>query len=324
MLRRLLLAVPSLVVALAGAMPAPAAAQQYPTKPVRMVVPLAAGSITDIITRLVAQHLSQTLGQSIVVDNKPGADGAIAALEVKRATPDGYTLLMGTNSPLAVAPNLQKQPSYDPIKDFTPITYVGSATFFLVVHPSVPAKTLPELLAHAKANPKKVAYATGNTMSIVGTAVIASRAGLELLHIPYKGEPQAIAELVTGQTQMAVAAYSTVAPHVNDGKLRALVTLLPERSKLLPDVPSIVEAGMERMPISPWAALVGPAGLPQDIAERLSRDVRAILARPEIGEQLLRQGVSSKGSTPGELATFMKDEFEAWGRIMKAAGLEPQ
>lgn len=316
------LAALSLLTWLTGA--APAAAQQWPSKPIRMIVPLAAGSITDIITRLLSQHLGQALGVSIVVDNKPGADGVIAGLEARRAAPDGYTLFMATSSPLAVGPQLQKNVPYDSVNDFTPIAYVGSASFFLVVHPSVPAKSLTELIAHARANPKKVTYATGNTMSIVATALIASRGGMELLHVPYKGEPQAISELVAGQTNMAVSAYSTIAPHVPDGKLRVLMTLLPERSKLLPDVPSIVEAGMDGLPVSPWAALVGPAKLPRDIVERVGRETVAILSRPEIVEQLLRQGVATRTSTPDETATFIKDEYKAWGEAIRTAGIEPQ
>ena len=175
---------------------------QYPAKPVRVVVPFPAGSSTDIITRVLAGSVSQAIGQTLVVDNKAGADGAIAAAEVAKAPADGYTLLMATNSPMSAVPAMKKNPPYDPVADFTPITDIGRYTFFIVVHPSVPAKTLKELIDHARANPGKLNYATGNTTGIVSTAYFASLAKIALVHVPYKGEPQALTDLVAGRVQL--------------------------------------------------------------------------------------------------------------------------
>jgi len=321
---RKLLAATATILILALSPAGPAAAQSYPSKPIRIVVPFGAGSATDVLARAVGHHMSQSLGQSVVIDNKPGADGAIAAMDVKRSAPDGYSLLMGTNSPLVVAYHLQKQPTYDPIRDFTPVSFCGSAIFFVAVHPSVPAKTLSEFFAHAKANPGKVKYATGNTLSIVASAMLASRTGVQMLQIPYKSEPQAVSELITGATDMIVGTYSTLAGHIRDGKVRALATILPERTTLFPDVPSIVETGMEKLPISPWGALFGPAGMPKEIVDKLAKEVQTILAKPEVKDQILKLGLATRSSTPDELATFLKDELVAWGKAMKEAGLEPQ
>ena len=272
-MRRLFTAA-AMLAALIAVAPAPAAAQQYPSKPIRLIVPFAAGTITDIIARMLAQPLSQARGQPIVVDNKAGGDGAVGALEAKRAAPDGHTLFLAPNSPLVVVPHLHKQPPYDGLVDFSPISFLGRTTFFIVVGPSVPAKTLPEFIAHAKANPGKLNYGTGNTTSIVSSALLAKQVGIDMLHVPYKSEPQAVTDLLSGQIHLMISSYATVAAHVQDGKLRPLVTILPQRSSLLPDVPSIVEHGMPKFPVGPWGAMVGPAGLPKAIViERFSAGV---------------------------------------------------
>jgi tripartite-type tricarboxylate transporter receptor subunit TctC len=302
----------------------PAFAQQFPSKPIRIIVPFGAGSSTDIVTRIIAAPLSQALGQPVIVENKPGADGAIAGVEVKRATPDGHTLLMATNSPLSAVPYLQKQQPYDVIADFTPISHVGFFTFFLVAHPSVPAKTLPELIAHAKANPGKLNYATGNTTSIVATALLAKLAGIDMVQVPYKTEPQAMTDLFVGQTQVMISSYSPVAAHIKDGKLLPLVTILPERSALLPDVPSVAEVGFKDFPVVPWAAIVGPAAMPKDVVERLNKELVTILAKPEIKDQINKQAFAVKSSSAADLGVIIKDQLEIWGRVMKDAGIEQQ
>src|SRR5436309_4982958 len=196
-----------------------AAHAQYPNKPVRVVVPFPAGSSTDIVTRVLANSVSQSIGQQLVVDNKAGADGAIAAAEVAKAAPDGYTLLMATNSPLSAVPALKKNPPYDPVADFTPITDVGRYTFFLILHPSVPANTLAEFIDYARANPGKLNYATGNTSGIVSTALFASLAKIELVHVPYKGEPQAITDMLAGRVQLMFCSSSTSLTHIREGRL---------------------------------------------------------------------------------------------------------
>jgi tripartite-type tricarboxylate transporter receptor subunit TctC len=298
-------------------------AAQYPSKPVRLIVPFGAGSSTDIVARVLAQPLGTALGQPIVVENRPGADGQIAAEQVARAAPDGYTLLLATNSPLSAAPHLKKKLPYDPLADFTPISLVGRYTFFVVVHPSVPAVTLQELIGYARANPGKLNYATGNTTSIVSTAMFATLTGIKIVQVPYKTEPPAVTDLLAGQIHMMFSSYSTVAPHVREGKLRALVTTLDTRSPLLPDVPAITEAGMAKFPIVPWAGLFGPARLPREIVQRLNGEVTTTLNRPDVKEQLAKQAFAGAGSSPDELAAYVKEQYEIWGKAIRDAGIQP-
>jgi tripartite-type tricarboxylate transporter receptor subunit TctC len=274
--------------------------------------------------RIIAQPLGQALGQPVVVENKAGADGIIAGVDVQKSAPDGYTLMLATNSPLSAAPHLKKNIPYHPINDFTPIGFVGNYTFFVVVHPSVPAKTLQELIDYARANPGKLNYATGNTTSIVSTAMFATLAKINLVQVPYRTEPPAIIDLLSGQIHMIFTSYSTVAPHLRDGKLRALVTTLPARSPLMPEVPSIVEAGFPKFPIVPWAGMVGPAKMPRDVVERLNRELVAILKRPEVQEQLAKQAFAARSSTVEEFSGFVREQLEVWGKAIKDAGIQPE
>jgi tripartite-type tricarboxylate transporter receptor subunit TctC len=301
-----------------------AVSAQYPSRPVRFIVPFGAGSSTDIVARIVAQPLGTALGQPIVVENRPGADGAISAEQTARAAPDGHTLLLATNSPLSAAPHLKKKLPYDALTDFTPISLVGRYTFFIVVNPAVPANTLQELIGYARANPDKLNYATGNTTSIVSTALFTTLTATKIVHVPYKTEPPAVTDLLSGQVHMMISSYSTVAPHIREGKLRALVTTLDSRSPLLPDVPSITEAGMSKFPIVPWAGMFGPARLPPEIVQRLNGEVVAILNRPDVKEQLARQAFAPASSTPGELATHVKEQYEIWGKAIREAGIQPE
>jgi len=300
------------------------AAAQYPAKPVRIVVPFPAGSATDTVTRILAQSISPALGQPIIVDTKPGADGAIAAAEVAKAPPDGHTLLMATNSPMSAVPALKKSPPYDPVADFTPITDIGRYTFFLYVNASVPAKTFQELIAHAKANPGKLAYATGNTTGIVSFAQMNALAGIDMLHVPYKGEPQGITDLVGGRVQVMWATPTTGLPHVKDGKLRALVTQLSKRSHLLPEVPTIHEAGMPKFTITSWAALFGPGKMPKEIVARLNKEFVTAMARPDVQAQMEKQAFLMSPSTPEKLAAFVKEQLDSYRTILRAAGVQPE
>jgi tripartite-type tricarboxylate transporter receptor subunit TctC len=305
--------------------PATAAhAQSYPSKPIRFVIPFGPGSATDNLARIVGQELSQTLGQPVVVVHKPGADGALSAIEVKRSAPDGYTFLFGTNSPFAVVPNIRKEPPYDVLADFTPVTFLGENTFFIAVHPSVPAKTIPELIAHAKANPKVLNYAAGNTYALVATAMFASNNGIEMQAIPYKSEPDAITDLLSGRVHLLNGTSTTIAPHAKAGNLRVLATTLHERHPLMPDVPSIVETGQPKFPIGAWFALVGPAGLPPEIVARMHKEMAAALAKPEVKEQLQKHGFAPRSSSPAELTAYMKEQIDIWKSALKSAGIEQQ
>lgn len=297
---------------------------QFPNKSIRIVVPFPAGSATDTITRILGQSVSVAVGQPVVVDNKAGADGAIAAAEVAKAAPDGYTLLMATNSPMSAVPAMKKVPPYDPIADFAPITDIGRYTFFIVVYPGIPAKTLPELIQHAKANPGKINYATGNTTGIVSTAFFSSLAKIEMVHVPYKGEPQAMTDLISGRVQLMFASSSTSVPQVRDGKLRALVTTLARRSPLLPDVPTIAEAGMPEFSVTSWAGLFGPARMPKEALDRLNREFVAAMGRPEVQAAMEKQAFVLSPSSPEKLGAFVKEQMESYRAILRAAGVQPE
>jgi len=299
-------------------------AQPYPSKPIRFVIPFGPGSATDTLARIAGQYLSQSLGQPVVVVPKPGADGAISALDVKRSAADGYTFLFGTNSPLAVVPNIRKDPPYDVMADFTPVTFLGDNTFFIVVHPSVPAKSIAELVAYAKANPKALNYPAGNTYALVATALFAVNNGIQMHAVPYKSEPDAMPDLLSGRMHLLFGTPTSVLAHVNEGRLRALVTTLQERSPLLPDVPSFPEAGQPKLPIGPWFGLVGPAGLPREIVARMNKEMVAVLAKPSVRELMLRQGFMARSSTPEALAAYMKEQLAVWKTALKTAGVEPQ
>ena len=297
---------------------------QYPTKPVRIIVPFAAGSSTDVITRILAQPLQQSLGQTFVVDNRPGADGALAGEMAAKAPADGYTLLMATNSPLSAIPHLRKKPPYDALRDFAPISMVGRYTFLLAVNPTLPAKSLRELFDHARANPGKLNYASGNTSSIVMMAMMSSLAGVKMVHVPYKSEPPAVVDLISGQVQVMMTSYATVAAHLREGRLRALALALAQRSPLLPNLPTIAEAGMPKFSITPWAGVFAPARTPAAVVGRLSREFNAALKRSDIRSLLDQQAFAGESSTPAALDAWVKDQYQIWGAAMREAGIQPE
>jgi tripartite-type tricarboxylate transporter receptor subunit TctC len=301
-----------------------ARAQAFPNKPIKIVVPFPAGSATDAIARVIGASVSSAIGQPVLVENKAGADGAIAGTEVVRAAPDGYTLLMATNSPMAAAPAMKKNPPYDPVTDFTPISDIGRYTFFIVVHPSVPAKTVAELVALAKSKPGELNYATGNTTGIVSMALFNALGGVKMTHVPYKGEPQALTDLVSGRVQVMVVSSGTSLPHIREGRLRAIAVTLDKRSPALPDVPTIVEAGMPQFRLTSWAAVFGPAKMPRDVVERLNREFVAAIGRPDVQQAMEKQAFMLQGSTPEQLGALVKEQFESYKSTMKIAGIEPE
>jgi len=300
----------------------PAMAQQYPARQVRLVLPLPAASATDTVARIVIQPMAQGLGQQLVVDNRPGADGAIAANEVLRATPDGYTLFFATNSPLAAVPTMRKTPPYDPVADFTPIGFVGRYLHAVLVHPDVPAKTLQEFFSYARANPGKLNYGSGGTFQIISTAQLAKIAGINMTHVPYKGEPAALVDLIAGRLQFIVSTQATSLPFVKEGKLRALAITDSKRSEAWPDVPTLIESGIKTFPTLSWAVLVGPAKLPANVVERVNRELNAALIRPDVRERLARSAFEPVISTPDELRIFIKDQQELWSRTVRELGLQ--
>ncbi len=304
--------------------PAAAWAQAWPNKPVRIVVPFPAGSSTDQVARTIGNAMSQAIGQQVLVDNKAGADGVIAAQEVLRAPPDGHTLFLATNSPMATAPLVKLKPPYDPVADFTPITDVGRYTFFFTMHPSVPAKNAAEFVAYAKANPGKLNYATGNTTGIVATAVFSSLAGIQMTHVPYKGEPQALTDMLGNQVQMMVVSSGTSLSHIREGKLRAFAVMLDKRSPALPEVPTLSEVGFEKFHLVSWAALFGPAKMPRDVVDRVNKEFIAAMNRPDVKATLDKAGFISSTSTPEALGVFLKDQIAAYKAALDLAGVRAE
>lgn len=310
--------------ALALATLATTAAHAQGAKTTRLVVPFAAGSTTDIIARILAPPLGEALGQTIIVEDKPGADGAIGGADVKRSAPDGSTLFLATNSPMAGAPNLQKNIPYDPIADFTPLGHVGNYTFFLMVHADVPAKTFQEFVKHAKANPDAMNHGTGNTSGIAMMGTVLALSDIKLTHVPYKSEPPAVLDLVAGRIQAMVSSYSTVAAHITAGKLRPLLVFLPERSPALPDVPTVSEAGLPRFKISSFCALYGPAGMSKELVTQINTALNGVIAKPDVREQFAKQAFMPKPSSPEELGQITKDQLAIWGEALRNAGIMPQ
>ncbi len=269
-------------------------------------------------------HLSNALGKPVVVENRGGADGAIAGLEVAKAAPDGNTIFLATASPLSYVPSIRINPPYDPIADFTPISNFGTFTFFLTVHESVPVKTLPQLIEYIRANPDKLSYGTGNTTSILAMAQMLEQTRTSMVHVPYKGEAQALLDFSVGRIQVMWATPAILQTGLKEGKLRALAVLLPKRSSLLPEVPTISEAGLPLVNLSPWGGFVGPAKLPANIVERLSKELTTILSRPDLREQMDKYALVLGGSTPEVLGAIIKEQLLAWGRTIKEAKLPLQ
>lgn len=303
-----------------------AAAQtsNYPNRNITLVLPFAAGSGTDTTTRIISQNIAASIGQGFVIENKAGANGMLAATQVARAQPDGYTLFVTTNTTHSANPSLLKTLTYDPIKDFTPIARTGDLPFMLLVHPDVPAKTVQELIAYAKANPGKLTYASGSSASSVSGATFARRAGIDIQHVPYKSSPPALNDVIGGRITMMFIDVPTGRPHVEAKTLRALAVTTKNRSPLAPDLPSMEEAGVPDFDITSWQAWFGPAGLPKDIVTKLNAEIRKVVERPDIKTQLQGMGMDAFSGTPEELDKFVKDQLVLWTRLIKDAGIEPQ
>ncbi|HKD25590.1 MAG TPA: tripartite tricarboxylate transporter substrate binding protein [Xanthobacteraceae bacterium] len=300
------------------------AAEPYPSRPITIIVPFGAGSGTDIVTRIIAQPLGIALNQNIVVDNRQGANGGIAAAYVAKAPPDGYTLLMSTNSPHSSNPFLLKNIAYDPVKDFVPITRIGSFTLMLVANPAVPVKTVAELIAYAKANPGKLSYASGNTSGILAGETLKHWAGIDILQVPYKSVPPALNDIIAGRVSMGFTDLTPGLPHVHAGTLRALAITRLRRSLLLPDLPTFDESGLKDFEVESWAGLFAPAGTSAEIVARLNREARKIVENPQIKAQIGQIGFEVFGSTPEELGEFVKDQLVRTSRMVRDAGIEAE
>ena len=313
--------------AAAGALGALAAgqifAQGYPSKAVKMIVPFPAGGPTDVQARIVAQKLGESFGQPVIVENRGGAGGMLGSDIVAKSAPDGYTLLMGASGPHAVGVLTRKQPPYDPLKDFTPLSLVSYSPLMLVVHPSVNANSVQELIALAKSQPGKLNYGSfGNgTMAHFAGELFKLQAGIDIVHVPYKGTAPALADLLAGHIPMMFDTIITSLPHVKSGRLRGLAVTKSTRSAAIPELPTVAEAGLPRFQAVSWIGLMGPAGLPKEIVDRISGDMVKMFADPGLREKLLNAGAEPAGSSAAEFAAHMKAELERWEPVVKAAKL---
>jgi len=307
--------------ALLGA-PSALAQAPFPTKPVRLVVPFPAGGTTDILARAAAQKLSETLGQQVIVDNRPGAGGNIGAELVAKAPADGYTLLMGTVGTHAINPSLYAKMPYDHVKDFAPVILVAGVPNVLVVNPDLPFKTVADVVAYAKANPGKLNFASSGS----GTSIHLSgelfkvMAGVQMTHVPYKGSAPALTDVIGGQVQLMFDNLPSALPQIKGGKLRAVAVTSTTRAAALPDVPTVAESGLPGFESSSWFGILAPAGTPKDIIAKINTDVQKWLSTPEAKEKLLGQGAIAAGGSPDDFAKHIQAETAKWAKVVKESG----
>ena len=303
-----------------------AAAQNYPVKPVRILIGLSAGGATDVITRIVAQRLTETWGQSAIVENRPGATGMIAGEFVAKAPPDGYTLMVGFQSGLAVAPALYGRASYDTLKDFAPLTLIGSTPLLMVVHPSFPVRTFGEFVAFAKKGTGALTYGSGgigSTPHMTGE-LLNSLLGIRMNHVPYKGEGPAIADTLGGQIPIMFGNLPVALPHAKSGKLRALANTSANRSPLISEIPTIAESGFKGFSIATWYGLLAPAGINAEMANRIQRDVAQVLNQAQTRERLVSMGVDISANTPEAFAAFLRSEIPRYAKVIKDANIKAE
>ncbi len=300
-------------------------AQNYPDKAVRVVVPFPPGGAADIVGRAITQKLAEVLGKPFPVDNRSGAGGALGADLVAHAAPDGYTLLFASSSSLSVSPHLMRKPPYDPLRDLAPVVLIGHTPNLLVIHFSVPAKSVKQLIALAKAKPGELVFASNGTGSLghLTTELFMQRAGIKMLHVPYRGGAPAMIDTVAGNTSVLFAAFSTVYTQVLAGKLRALAVTTPRRIQAAPELPTVAESALPGFESTQWWGIYGPAGLPAAIVAKLNESVNKILGSADIRERLAVEATEPLGGTPADLVRYHKADYERWGKVVRDAGIRP-
>jgi tripartite-type tricarboxylate transporter receptor subunit TctC len=300
------------------------AAQGYPAKPVRVIVPFPAGGGTDIMARTVADKLASALGQPFVVDNRAGAGGTLGTDLAAKAAPDGYTLLVNSSSALVIGPNLVRKPPYDPLRDLTPVILIGGAPNVLVVHPSVPAKSVKELIALSRQRPGDINYASNGagTLSHLTGELFKLRAGISMVHVPYKGGPPAVIDTMAGNVSLLFAAFPTVSSQVRSGRLRALAVTSPKRASVAPDLPAVAET-LPGFDSSQWWGMFGPAGLPAAVVGRLNAEMQKALALADVKKRLAADAAEPIGGSAADCAQFLRADFEKWRKVINDAGVRP-
>jgi tripartite-type tricarboxylate transporter receptor subunit TctC len=304
----------------------PAAAQQYPSKPIVLVVPFAPGGTSELISRLVAQKLSERLGQQVVVENRPGAAGNIAMEQVARAAPDGYTLILGHIGTLAVNPAMFPKLPYDAVKDFAPVSLIAAVPNIVTVNPAVPAKTLKEFLDLARAKPGSINYGSAGNGSAGHLAMeyLKRIAKVDMVHVPYKGTGPMLTDLLAGQTQATFTGSSPLIPHINTGKLRALAVGSAKRIPSLPDVPTVAESGFAGFETAQWYGIIAPAKTPPAVIQKLSAEIAQVMKLPDVVARLSGDGTVMIGSTPKEFAAYIDKEMKRWGEVVRAANIKAE
>jgi tripartite-type tricarboxylate transporter receptor subunit TctC len=322
--RRVMRLAPAIAALLAATVTA--GAQDYPTRPITLVVPYAAGGGNDVMARTVAEKMSKTLGQNIVVENRAGAGGSIATRQVARAAPDGYTLVLGGTGTLAVNPTLYDNVGYDPRKDFAPVGLIGTGQLIVLVNPGVPAKTIPELIALAKKEPGKLSYASAGIGSGIhlGAVLFEQMAGVQLTHIPYRGTAPALTDLIGGHVQIYFSSIPSAIGIAKEGKVRALAVTGPQRSPIFPDLPTVAEAALPGFEAVLHYGIVAPAGTPRPIVEKLNAALREAVSAPDTRERMAADGTEPLPSTPDEYAADIDKEETKWSAIVKRAGAKAQ
>jgi len=302
-----------------------AAAQAYPTRPIHLIVPFPPGGVTDIVGRIIAQRLSEGLGQQVVVENRGGGNGSIGAALASKATPDGYTLLMGTATH-AINATFMPNPGFDLEKDFAPVSLVASVPLLLAVNPSMPVTDVKLLVAYAKANPGKLNFASGSTGSASHLAgeMLKSAAGIQMTHIPYKGGGPAVQDLIAGHVGLMFENMPSILPHVQAGRLRGIATTGPKRSAAIPELPTMIESGFPGFEAGSWYGIFAPAGTPPEIVDRIHAEVVKALKNPEMQKQLSAQGADPIGNSPQEFAAFIHGEIAKWAQVIKTSGAKPE
>lgn len=308
----------------AGALPA--FGQAFPSKPVKIVVGFAAGGATDFVARVLADALKEKWGQSVMIDSRTGASGMLAAEQVVRAPPDGYTLLVSPQTSIAVAPQIFAKSPYDPLKDLTPITILNSTPMLMVAHPSFPANNFAEFLAYVRANPGKVTFASGGIGSSphMTSELLNMRLNMKAVHVPYRGEQPAIADVMGNQVGVLFANIPSAMPYVQSGKLKALVTTGEKRSPLAPDVPTIVETGAGDIVTATWNGLYGPAGMAPELVQKIYTDVKEVLGQGAVRERLIASGSDMVLNTPKQFDEYLRAEVTRWGQVIKAADIRAE
>ena len=303
---------------------APARADDYPNRPVTIVIPFTAGSITDTAARIVAERLEKTLGQPFIIDNRPGAGGLLAARTVARATPDGYTLLITTNSTHSAAPGLFKNVPYDPINDFTPVARIGSFPSVMAISPSMPVTSMKEFVAYAKANPGKVSYAYGNSTGQITGEAMAKRLGLDMARVAYRSNPEALTALIGGQVSIMALDFSNALPQLATKSVRPLAVLTKARSATMPDVPTLDETIMPDYDLLAWAGVFGPAAMPPEVTRKLSAALDSSLNDPDVKARFGKFGIEIFYTGPAAFADYVKTELVKWTALIKEAGIKPE